>query len=631
MGKEIKIPEDKRGLDPVVSSAILNTVNNFPFYVMLIDADHHILLVNNAIKQDLGVDPNQIIGGHCPKVVHGLNEPFPGCPLEEAVKKGHAIEQEFFDNKSGRWTMSAVYPTETRTLNDQAVYFHMIQDITEKKQAELKVLSSYQTQSALGKSLNISLLDIPLKKQLQLILNHIISIPWLKVERKGSIFLVEDDPGVLVMKAHFGLAPQLLKRCKQVSFGHCLCGRAALSGQVEFADCVDSRHENQYEGIPPHGHYCIPILSAGKVMGVINIYIEEKHKRNKREEEFLCSVADALAGIIKRKQAEENVKSAKDELQMIMDSVPALIIFKDIEGRVIRTNKTLANSLKMPVKDIVGKTTEELFPREQAEKMRKDDKEVIISGKPKKDIIQPYTTPEGTRWAITDKMPYKNKKGKVTGIISLSKDITVQKKSEQELKQAYQKLKKTMDAVIDTMSKIIEARDPYTSGHQHRVCQLAVSLARELGLPPDKVEGIRIASLIHDIGKISVPTEILSKTTTLSDIEFSLIKVHSQIGYDILKAIDFSYPVANILLQHHERLNGTGYPNNLKGDEILLEARILGVADVVEAMSSHRPYRPSLGIDAALEEISQNKDILYDPEVVDVCLKLFKRKGFKFE
>jgi HD-GYP domain-containing protein (c-di-GMP phosphodiesterase class II) len=263
--------------------------------------------------------------------------------------------------------------------------------------------------------------------------------------------------------------------------------------------------------------------------------------------------------------------------------------------------------------------------------MRKDDREVIVSGKPKRDIIQPYTTPDGIRWLITDKIPYRDKEGKLTGVIGLSKDITVQRKAEQKLKTTYQRLKKTMDAAIDTMSKIIEAKDPYTSDHQHRVCQLAVPLARELGLAEDRVEGTRIASLIHDIGKIGLPTEILSKPGKLSDIEFSLIKDHSQIGHDILKSIDFSYPVDQIVLQHHERLNGSGYPDNLKGDKILLEAKIIGVADVVEAMSSFRPYRPALGIDKALEEISQNRGILYDPEVVDACLKLFKEKEFKFE
>jgi PAS domain S-box-containing protein len=342
---------------------------------------------------------------------------------------------------------------------------------------------------------------------------------------------------------------------------------------------------------------------------------------------IVCIVKD----ITERKLAEENVKNAKDELQIILDSVPAIIFYKDIEGRFIRVNKTLANSLQVPIKDIVGKTTEELFPKEQAENMRKDDQEVIISGKLKRNIIQPYTTPDGIRWLITDKIPYKDKKGKITGVIGLAKDITGERKSEEELRQSYQKLKKTMNATINTMSSIIETKDPYTSGHQHRVCQLAIRIAQEMTLSKDKIEGIRIASLIHDIGKIGLPIEILSKPTKLSDLEFSLIKNHSQIGYDILKFIDFSYPVARIVLQHHERPNGSGYPNNLKGDKILLEARIIGVADVVEAMSSYRPYRPALGIDKALEEISKNKGILYEPKVVDACLKLFKEKGFEFE
>jgi PAS domain S-box-containing protein len=339
----------------------------------------------------------------------------------------------------------------------------------------------------------------------------------------------------------------------------------------------------------------------------------------------------SLTDITERKQAEENVKNIKDELKIILDSVPAIIFYKDIEGRIIQANKALADSLKVPIKDLVGKTTEKLFPREQAENMRKDDKEVIISGKAKRNIIQPYSTPEGIRWLITDKIPYRDKKGKVTGIIGLAKDVTVQIKLEQELQQTFQRLKKTMDAAIDTMSSIIEAKDPYTAGHQQRVSKLATAIAKELSLPEDKIEGIRIASLIHDIGKIGLPTEILSKPTKLTDIEFSLIKEHSQIGYNILKSNDFFYPVANIVLQHHERLNGSGYPNHLKGNKILLEARILGVADVVEAMSSHRPYRSALGIEKALEEISQNKGILYDPKVVGVCLKFFKEKKFKFK
>jgi PAS domain S-box-containing protein len=192
------------------------------------------------------------------------------------------------------------------------------------------------------------------------------------------------------------------------------------------------------------------------------------------------------------------------------------------------------------------------------------------------------------------------------------------------------KLKKSIEDVIYTIGKITETRDPYTSGHQLKVSKLSTAIAQEMKLPQDKIEGIRIASLVHDIGKISIPSEILSKPSKLSEIEYRLIKNHSQIGYDILKSIEFSWPIAQIVLQHQERLNGSGYPQGLKGDDILLEAKIIAVADVIEAMSSHRPYRPALGINKALEEISINRGILYVPEVVDACIKLFKEKDFKF-
>jgi len=195
------------------------------------------------------------------------------------------------------------------------------------------------------------------------------------------------------------------------------------------------------------------------------------------------------------------------------------------------------------------------------------------------------------------------------------------------LEKSEKRLQKTMEDTIYTIGKIAETRDPYTAGHQKNVSQIATFIAQEMKLPKDKIEGIRIASLVHDIGKISLPAEILNKLTKLSEMEYGLIKDHSQVGYDVLKSIEFSWPIAQIVLQHHERLDGSGYPQGLKGEDILLEARIIGVADVIDAMSSHRPYRPAWGIDKVLEEISKNKGILYDPKVVDACLKLFKKKN----
>lgn len=198
------------------------------------------------------------------------------------------------------------------------------------------------------------------------------------------------------------------------------------------------------------------------------------------------------------------------------------------------------------------------------------------------------------------------------------------------LQESMEKLRKALEGSVRSIALTVEMRDPYTAGHQVRVADLASAIAKQMELSEDQVQGLRMASMIHDIGKISIPAEILSKPGPITDIEFDLIKAHAQTGYDILKTIEFPWPIDRMVLQHHERMDGSGYPLCLWREDIILEARILGVADVVEAMASHRPYRPALGIDKALEEISKNKGVLYDPEVVEACLKLFEENGFAF-
>ena len=210
-------------------------------------------------------------------------------------------------------------------------------------------------------------------------------------------------------------------------------------------------------------------------------------------------------------------------------------------------------------------------------------------------------------------------------------DVTERVWVEEELKQSCDQLQRTMEGTLHALTSALEARDSYTAGHQRRVTQLACAVAEEMGLSNDQIEGLRVASLIHDIGKMSIPAEILSKSNQLTETEYELIKGHPQAGYNIIEEIVFPWPVAQIVLQHHERMNGSGYPQGLKGEKILLEARILAVADVVEAMSSHRPYRSALGIDKALEEISKNKGVLYDPGAADTCLRLFAKGRFEFE
>lgn len=214
---------------------------------------------------------------------------------------------------------------------------------------------------------------------------------------------------------------------------------------------------------------------------------------------------------------------------------------------------------------------------------------------------------------------------------AIYQDITQRKKAEADLKKTLMGLRKALSGIIQVLSAVSEIRDPYTAGHQKRVGDLAQAIARELGLAPDRVEGIRVAGVIHDIGKLSIPAEILSKPARLTWNEYELIKSHVQAGYDILSGIDFAWPLAEMILQHHERMDGSGYPQQLKGDAILLESRILAVSDVIEAMASHRPYRPALGIEAAIEEIEKNKSVLYDPDVVSACLTLFREKGFEIK
>ncbi len=212
----------------------------------------------------------------------------------------------------------------------------------------------------------------------------------------------------------------------------------------------------------------------------------------------------------------------------------------------------------------------------------------------------------------------------------LKEEIEERKLAQSNLSRSHLQLQKSLDEIVNAMSLTLEERDPYTAGHQKRTTDLSLAIAEEMGLSEHQKKGLQMAGLIHDMGKISVPGEILSKPGGLNEAELQLIKRHPKVAYDILHQIDFPWPVDTIVLQHHEKLDGSGYPQGLKGEEISLEARILCVADVIETMETHRPYRPSLGREAALTEITKHRGTLYDPKVVDACLRLFEKKEFQY-
>jgi len=223
------------------------------------------------------------------------------------------------------------------------------------------------------------------------------------------------------------------------------------------------------------------------------------------------------------------------------------------------------------------------------------------------------------------------KDGKIVAVQGIMRDITERKRAQEEAKSSSDKLVTAMGKTIEAMARIVEMRDPHTAGHQRRVTQLASAIAKKMGLSEDQISALRLAGLIHDIGKVRVPAEILTNPDGLSEAEFNMIKTHPLVGFEILKSMELQWPIAQIVHQHHERMDGSGYPSGLSGEDIILEARILAVADVVEAIASHRPYRPALGIDKALAEISRKRGILYDSEVVNACLVLFEKNEFVFD
>jgi putative nucleotidyltransferase with HDIG domain len=221
--------------------------------------------------------------------------------------------------------------------------------------------------------------------------------------------------------------------------------------------------------------------------------------------------------------------------------------------------------------------------------------------------------------------------GKPNGAVLVVRDITQQVEYDRRIQESMDTLTRAMYGTIEAITKTVETRDPYTAGHQKKVANIAKEIARDMGLSRDVIESVNLAGQIHDLGKIAIPSEILNKPGRINEIEFALIKTHSEMGYEIMKNIDFPWPIADIVLQHHEKIDGNGYPRGLKGDEILIQARIIAVADVLEAMASHRPYRAALGLDAAFDELKKNSGTHFDPEVVASCIRIFKEKNFEIK
>lgn len=345
----------------------------------------------------------------------------------------------------------------------------------------------------------------------------------------------------------------------------------------------------------------------------------------------VVGVASLAQDVTTRKQAEEALRDNEELYRKLVSSIPDMIIRTDLRGDIVFANKVgVRLSGFGSMEEFVGLNIMSFVAPEDLAKTAEAWKAMFEKRLPPHEIGLVFQDRAAVKFEV-DGAVLRNPEGTPYGVVFVCRDITERKLAEEKLRKGLDKLRTTLKASIDSLASAIEMRDPYTAGHQERVTRLARAIGQEMGLDGERLEAIEIAGVIHDIGKLYVPAEILSKPTKLTEIEYALIKMHAQAGYTILSKIDFPWPIADIVHQHHEYLNGSGYPQGLTGKDILPESKILCVADVVEAMSSHRPYRPALGIQAALDEITQKRGLLYDREVVDACLKLFREKKFKFE
>ena len=334
-----------------------------------------------------------------------------------------------------------------------------------------------------------------------------------------------------------------------------------------------------------------------------------------------------------RKLEEEMIEKEKNKLQKYIDIAGIILKIVDKDGKVSLINNRGCEVLEYTKEEILGKNWIDNFVPERLKNKMND---ILTKLRSNQTVAyeyfeHPILTKSGEEKIISwSNTILKDERDEFQGILSSGEDVTIKSRVERELQENYQKLQQIMEDTVYTMAKVVEKKDPYSAGHQKRVSQIATAIAKEMKLPKNKIEGLRVASLVHDIGKIGMPIEILSKPSGLTELGYDLMTEHPMTGYNILKEIDFPWPVAEIVLQHHEKINGSGYPNGLKGDNILIEARILCVADVIEAMSSYRAYRSSHTIKEVLKELNRNKGTLYDPMVVDACKELFKYKGAKF-
>jgi PAS domain S-box-containing protein len=353
------------------------------------------------------------------------------------------------------------------------------------------------------------------------------------------------------------------------------------------------------------------------------VWVSIKARYTRAKDSAREYIDGVIEDISSRKILEEQLSLEKDFFQSLLDNMPDAIYFKDSANRLIKVNKFYARGFRRPAEEIIGKTDYDFFPKDQAENMFADDNYILKTGRAIVGKIERTQLPNGT-WnqVITTKIPMYDRTGEIIGTMGITRDMT-----------AYANLEKErLSMLVSTMAvlgKALEMRDPYTFSHVRHVAGIAERIGKELGWDENHLLGMKLAGELHDLGKISIPLDILNKPGKLSDLEYSLVQEHVIKCYNLIKDIEFPFSLAEIVYQHHERLDGSGYPRRLKGEEILPEARILAVSDVLESMTGYRPYREALGVEKAMEELNGGCGSKYDSYIVSIVRGLVEQNSGK--
>jgi len=562
-----------------------NLFQNSHDAIFIHDPSGNIIDVNNRVLSLFGYKKSEILSLTIDKLLPVDALPKSAQAFKEISKKGYVDFEINFKKKNGCIFPAAV-SSSLFEIGSRKVIQGVVRDISERRQAEQNLRESEERYREL-------------------------------VERAGAAILIDDREG------RFKYCNQRLADL----FGYTL-------EEMHKKEIPSIVHPSDVERVLKIHHGRIngkKVPSKYEFMGMKEngelIYLEIDAIALK-EGDKIVGTRSYIWDITQRKKTEEAIRSSEERLKLLFEFAPDGYYLTDLKGNFLDGNKAAEDMVGYKKEELIGKNFAKaklLSPSQMPKALTLLAKNAV--GQPTGPDEFTLTRKDGSK-TIVGIRTFPVRIAGQTVVLGIARDITEYKRTQNELKQSYERMQKVLEDTINALTSAVEKRDPYTAGHQHRVAVIADAIAEKMRLQSAQKQGLHVAALVHDIGKIHVPAGILNKPSGLSDAEFALVKDHVLVGYDILRTIEFPWPVAEIVLQHHERMDGSGYPKGIKGSEMLLEAKILAVADVVESMLAHRPYRPARGMESATKEITKYKKKLYDAKVVNACLKVLKDKDF---